>query len=55
MKTVVVALGAIVFVGGVFLFLGNVIGFFRTVPLAGYLTMLGGGAIFKAGRNMGDS
>ncbi len=42
--------GGIVFVVGAFLFLGNVIGFFPTVPLAGYLTMLAGGALFGWGQ-----
>ena len=53
MKTVVIVLGALTFVAGVVLFLGNVIGFFRTFPLAGYLTMLIGGGIYKAGTKMG--
>ena len=52
MRTFVIVLGALVFVAGVFLFLGNVIGFFRTFPLAGYLTILAGGAIYKAGSRM---
>lgn len=55
MKTLVIALGAVVFVAGIFLFLGNVIGFFRTFPLAGYLTILAGGAIYKAGSKMGSA
>ena len=53
-RTLVIALGALVFAGGVFLFLGNVIGFFRTFPLAGYLTIVAGGAIYKAGSKMGN-
>jgi hypothetical protein len=54
MKTPVIVLGALVFAGGVFLFLGNVIGFFPTFPLAGYLTILAGGAIYRAGSKMGN-
>src|SRR5262245_23930298 len=34
MRTLVIAFGAIVFVAGVFLWCGNVFGFFRTFPLA---------------------
>ena len=55
MRTLVVVLGAVVFIAGVFLFLGNVIGFFRTFPLAGYLTMIIGGAIYRVGSKMGNS
>ena len=55
MKTLVIVLGAIIFIGGVFLFLGNVIGFFRTFPLAGYGTMLLGDVIFKTGSKMGGA
>ena len=39
--------GAIVFVIGAFLWGGNVFGYFPTVPLVGYLTMLAGGALIK--------
>jgi hypothetical protein len=42
-------LGGMVFVAGIFLFAGNVIGFFRTFPLAGWLTMAAGGAIMRSG------
>lgn len=41
--------GGLVFVLGIFLFAGNVIGFFRTFPLAGWLTMMAGGAIMRSG------
>ena len=44
-------LGAIVFVLGAFLWIGNVTRTFPTIPLAGYLTMLVGGAMFRAGKN----
>lgn len=40
--------GAIVFVLGVFLWFGNMLGFYRTFPLAGYITMVIGGAMWKA-------
>ena len=55
MKTLVTVVGAVIFVGGIFLFLGNVIGFFRTFPLAGYGTMVLGGLVFKAGSKMGGA
>ena len=55
MRTLVIALGVVIFVAGVVLFLGNVIGFFRTFPLAGYVTMLIGGGIYKAGTKMGPA
>ncbi|MBI4814815.1 MAG: hypothetical protein HY791_01075 [Deltaproteobacteria bacterium] len=45
--------GGVVFAGGVFLFLGNVVGFFPTFPMVGYLTMLAGGGIYKFGQNQG--
>lgn len=48
------AVGAVVFVAGVFLFMGNVIGFFPTVPLAGYITILIGGGIFSWGKSQRD-
>lgn len=44
--------GGVIFVGGAFLWCGNVFRFFPTVPFAGYLTMLAGSAIWKAGSNM---
>jgi hypothetical protein len=43
-------LGGVVFAAGVFLFLGNVIGFFPTVPAAGWITMLIGGGLFGWGK-----
>lgn len=45
-------LGGLVVAVGVFLFAGNVIGFFPTVPLAGYLTILVGAGIFGWGKKM---
>lgn len=41
--------GGIVFAAGVVLWCGNVFGFLPTFPLAGYITILIGGAIFRAG------
>jgi hypothetical protein len=52
MRTLVIALGAIVFVAGVILWCGNVFGFFRTFPFAGYLTLIAGGLVYKAGKKM---
>jgi len=52
MRTLVIALGVIVFVAGVFLWCGNVFGFFRTFPFAGYLTLVVGGVVYKAGKKM---
>jgi UPF0716 family protein affecting phage T7 exclusion len=40
--------GGLVLMLGAFLWLGNVIGFFPTVPFLGYLTMLGGGAMMRS-------
>lgn len=44
-------LGAGIFLLGVFLWCGNVFGFFRTFPFAGYVTILIGGAVWRAGIN----
>lgn len=52
MRSLLIALGALVFVAGVVLWCGNVFGFFVTFPFAGYLTLLVGGATFKAGQKM---
>ncbi|HWX18709.1 MAG TPA: hypothetical protein VN578_02270 [Candidatus Binatia bacterium] len=52
MRNLVIALGALIFVAGAFFWCGNVFGFFVTFPFAGYLTLLLGGAIFKAGQKM---
>ncbi len=41
--------GGVVFVAGAFIWCGNVFGFFRTMPFLGWIIMLVGGAIFKAG------
>ena len=54
MKKLVIALGAIVFAAGVFLWCGNVFGFFPTFPFVGYLTAVVGAIIFKAGKKMQD-
>lgn len=40
-------IGGIIFVVGVGLFVGNISGFFRTFPGAGYLTMALGGFLWK--------
>lgn len=41
--------GLIIAVVGGFLWFGNVLGFFPTFPLAGYLTIVVGSAIYKKG------
>jgi hypothetical protein len=46
---VLIGLGGVVFLVGVALFLGNVTGFFPTVPLAGYGVMTAGVAIMGGG------
>jgi hypothetical protein len=45
-------LGALIFVIGGFLWLGNVIGFFPTLPALGYFTLLLGGGIYGAGEKL---
>ena len=52
MRTVVIGLGAVVFAAGVVLWCGNVFGFFRTFPFAGYLTALVGVVLYKAGKKI---
>ena len=52
MRNLIVASGALVFAAGALLWCGNVFGFFVTFPFAGYLTLLAGGAIYKAGQKM---
>jgi len=42
-------IGGVIFVGGAFLWCGNVFRFFPTVPLAGYVTMAIGGIIMRKG------
>jgi len=42
-------LGAVVFVAGVILFLGNVVGFMRTFPGLGYITIAAGGFLHRKG------
>lgn len=42
-------IGGLVFALGVFLFLGNVIGFFPTFPGLGYITIVIGGVIARRG------
>ena len=54
MRVAVIGAGAIVFAAGVFLWCGNVFGFFPTFPLAGYVTAVVGGFIYKAGKKMGQ-
>lgn len=44
--------GGAVVVGGAFLWCGNVLGFYRTFPLAGYITMAIGAAIWRAGASL---
>jgi hypothetical protein len=48
----VTALGGLVFAAGVILWTGNVYGYMRTFPGAGYLTLTLGGAMIGAGRKM---
>jgi len=43
-------IGGIIVAVGIFLFLGNILGFFPTFPLAGWITIMIGGAIAKSGR-----
>jgi len=50
MRGMMTVLGGAVFIGGAFLWCGNVFGFFPTLPFVGYLTMLAGGGIFGAGQ-----
>jgi len=54
MRNLVIVLGAIIFVAGVFLWCGNVFRFFPTFPFVGYGTAFVGGLIFKAGQKMGE-
>ena len=46
--------GGLIFVVGVVLWCGNVLGFMPTLPGAGYITMLIGGAIWRFGSAMDD-
>jgi hypothetical protein len=39
--------GIIIFLFGIFLFLGNQVGFFKTFPFAGFITMGAGGLLMK--------
>jgi hypothetical protein len=43
-------LGLLILIAGIFLFIGNVSGMFRTFPLAGWITIVIGGAIMRAGK-----
>ncbi len=52
MRTLVIGLGAVIFVAGAFLWCGNVFGFFVTFPFAGYATALLGAGTYKAGQKM---
>jgi hypothetical protein len=45
------ALGGIVLVAGIALFIGNVSGAFRTFPGAGWLTIALGGIMLRAGNS----
>lgn len=42
-------LGLLVVIVGIFLWCGNVFGFFPTFPMVGYLTAVCGGWIMKSG------
>lgn len=44
-------IGGVIIAAGAVLWCGNVFRFFPTFPLAGYLTMVVGGFIVKAGRS----
>ena len=46
------AAGLFVFCLGLFFFFGNITGAFRTVPFAGYLTMMAGGALISSGMKL---
>jgi hypothetical protein len=48
----VALLGGLIFLAGIFLFLGNFLGFFPTFTGAGYITIMIGGAIWRVGSNM---
>ncbi|MCC5662609.1 hypothetical protein LC653_01335 [Nostoc sp. CHAB 5784] len=39
--------GSIIFLFGLFLFFGNIFGFFKTFPFAGFITMGVGSALMK--------
>ncbi len=48
----VMVLGGIVFAAGVFLWCGNVFGFFPTLPLVGYGTAVVGAITYRTGKKM---
>jgi hypothetical protein len=48
-KSMVKVIGGLVLIAGIFLFIGNVSGGFRTFPGAGYLTIALGGVMLRAG------
>ena len=52
MGAAAMGLGGLVFVAGVFLWCGNVFGFFPTFPMVGYITAAVGAMIFGWGRKM---
>jgi hypothetical protein len=43
-------LGILIVAGGIFIWCGNVFGFFPTVPLAGYATIVVGGMVVRSGK-----
>jgi hypothetical protein len=45
-------LGGVTFLAGIYFFCGNIFGFYLTFRGLGYITMVIGGAIFKAGLAM---
>ena len=42
-------IGGVIFAAGAFLWCGNVFGFFPTFPMVGYLTAIGGLALYRKG------
>lgn len=48
--SVISILGIVIVAAGVFLWVGNVSRLFPTFPLAGYVTIVVGGIVFRAGK-----
>jgi hypothetical protein len=48
-----VGCGALIFLLGVGLFIGNITGLFPTLPFAGFIVMMVGSLLFRAGRASG--